>query len=69
MCADYDHNIRWFFLSRISRLYVDIIITNYCDGGYSSLNRDLVFDEDRNIKFLIRGIGKLPASELLALLE
>lgn len=69
MCADYDHNIRWFFSSKISRLYVDLIITNYGDSGYSSFNRDLVFDKDRNIKFMTHGIGKLSTSELLVLLE
>lgn len=68
-CADYDHNIRWFFSSKISRLHMDLIITNYGDGGYSSLNRDLVFDKDRNIKFFIHGIGKLSAYELLCLLK
>jgi glycosyltransferase involved in cell wall biosynthesis len=69
MCADYDHNIRWFFSSKISRLYVDLIITNYGDSGYSSSNRDLAFDNDRHIKCIKHGIGKLSINELLGLLK
>ena len=69
MCADYDHNIRWFFSSKISRLYVDLIITNYGDSGYSSSNRDLAFDKDRNIKCIKYGIGKLTTYELFGLLK
>ena len=57
--ADWDHNIRWFFSSKISKQFIDIIITNYADGGYSSLNKDLEFEKNKNRTLLIKGIGKL----------
>ena len=41
--ADWDHNIRWFFSTKISKKHANLIIANYADGGYSSLNEDLEF--------------------------
>ena len=63
--ADWDHNIRWFFSSNLSKVYIDQIIANYADGGFSSLQADEVFKRDKNFLLLSKGIGKLPIPELL----
>lgn len=63
--ADWDHNIRWFFSSKIAHKHIDIIIANYADGGFSSLNEDVAFQKDKNYKFLKLGIGKLSWYELI----
>jgi glycosyltransferase involved in cell wall biosynthesis len=63
--ADWDHNIRWFFSSSLSNTYVNQIIANYADGGFSSVNGDDVFIRDKNFLLLSKGIGKLPIPELL----
>lgn len=63
--ADWDHNIRWFFSSKISNVYLNQIIGNYADGGYSSRHIDKVFKRDKNFLLLSKGIGKLSVSELL----
>jgi len=62
--ADWDHNIRWFFSSKIKQIYSNLIIANYADGGFSSQG-DAVFEKDKNSVFLNRGIGKLPVSLLI----
>jgi glycosyltransferase involved in cell wall biosynthesis len=64
--ADWDHNIRWFFSSKISKTYVNLIIANYADGGFSSIHNDEVFTRDKNFLLLLKGIGKLSVSELLS---
>jgi glycosyltransferase involved in cell wall biosynthesis len=63
--ADWDHNIRWFFSSKISKIYTNQIIANYADGGFSSVHTDEVFRRDKNFLILSKGIGKLSVSELL----
>ncbi len=49
--ADWDHNIKWFLSPDISIKYIDLVIANYADGGYSSRNDDLVFKEFLRKKF------------------
>ncbi len=67
--ADWHHNIRWFFSSKISKQFIDVIITNYADGGYSSLNYDFVFEKDRNKLLLFKGMGKLTNKQYKAILK
>ncbi|MDR7372330.1 glycosyltransferase family 2 protein [Flavobacterium aquidurense] len=64
--ADWDHNIRWFFSSKISKMFVNQIIANYADGGYSSTHSDEVFWRDKYFLLLTKGIGKLSLSELIS---
>lgn len=64
--ADWDHNLRWFFSSKISWKYIDTVIANYADGGFSSVNGDEVFERDKIYKILWFGPGKLPTTQLLA---
>ena len=62
--ADWDHNIRWFFSSKISKIYANMVIANYADGGFSSLQADEVLRTDKYFLFLKRGKGKLSRTEL-----
>lgn len=64
--ADWDHNIRCFYSSKISNGYLNQIIANYADGGYSSLQFDEVFKKDKNFLLLSKGIGRLSVSELIS---
>ena len=60
--ADWDHNIRWFFSSKISKSYIDLIVANYADGGYSSKNIDEAFQKDRALKIFFHGLTNFPVS-------
>ena len=62
--ADWDHNIRWFFSSKISKMYADMIIANYADSGFSSMYADDIFKMDKYFLFLKKGIGKLTNTHL-----
>lgn len=63
--ADWDHNIKWFFSSRISKVYVDQIIANYADDGFSSRFEDDIFEKDKYLKLILKGFGKFPISHLI----
>ncbi|MBZ9787853.1 glycosyltransferase [Psychroflexus sp. CAK57W] len=58
--ADYDHNIKWFFDNKIKHRFENIIIANYADGGFSSVNGDPVFAKDKKRLFLKNAFGKVP---------
>ncbi|WP_299017202.1 glycosyltransferase family 2 protein [uncultured Polaribacter sp.] len=45
--ADWDHNIKWFYHSKIKHVYLNIIIANYADGGFSSTQADDTFNSDK----------------------
>lgn len=64
--ADWDHNIRWFFSSKISKIYINQIVANYADGGFSSIQIDEVFKRDKDFLLLSKGIGKLSVCELIS---
>lgn len=64
--ADWDHNIRWFFSSKVSRIHIGQTIANYADGGFSSMNNDEVFKRDKNVLLLSKGYGKLSLTELIS---
>ena len=53
--SDWDHNLRWFFSKKITNKYMDIIVAEYADGGFSSLNTDLKFFADKPFQFLRLG--------------
>ncbi len=67
--ADWDHNIRWFFNSRVSKVYTNQIIANFGEGGFSSNYVDQVFEKDKSFKIVIKGIRKLEKSELIGLVR
>ncbi len=63
--ADWDHNIRWFFSSKITNRHVNQIIANYADGGFSSINGDDIFKREKDLKLLVRGLTKFRDFQLL----
>jgi len=65
-CADWNHNISWFFSSKISKIYIDQIIANFADGGFSYTFDDKAFKSDKIFLIISKGIGKLSVSELLS---
>jgi len=65
--ADWDHNMRWFLNDNISRKYVDRVIAVYADGGFSSVNPDLMFQRDRLFRYLTYGGDSIPAVLYFAL--
>jgi glycosyltransferase involved in cell wall biosynthesis len=67
--ADWDHNIRWFFRSSIRKKYVDIVVANYADGGYSSMNFDKAFHKVRPYKCLYLGFTKLSRKSVKKLIK
>jgi glycosyltransferase involved in cell wall biosynthesis len=67
--ADWDHNIRWFFSSKISKSYTNQIIANFGEGGFSSKYEDEVFEKDKSFKIAIKGLRKLEKSELIGIIR
>ncbi len=49
--ADWDHNLKWFFNKMIKRKYVDLVIAEYMDGGYSSKTHDKSFSYLKNWRY------------------
>ncbi len=63
--ADWDHNIKWLFSSKISKAYINQIIANYADDGFSSRFEDEIFRKDKKLKLIYKGLGKIPLSQLI----
>ena len=64
VAADWDHNIKWFFNRNIKRRYIDMIIADFADGGYSWQNEDLLFEKEKNFKLLRAGFHQLSYNQL-----
>ncbi len=67
--ADWHHNIRWFYNSRIKHRYVDLTIAEYTAGGISYYNQDYKFKSLRNELFLKYGFFKIPIDTRIVLLS
>lgn len=67
--ADWDHNIRWFYSSKIVSKYVDLTFATFTHGGISSLYKDKIFERDKNFLLLSKGIGKLSFYQVIRLNE
>ena len=67
--ADWDHNIRCFYSSKIKKEYIDIIVANYADGGFSSLNFDTIFKKIRLYKCLYLGYNQLTKKTIKKLIK
>lgn len=67
--ADWDHNIRCFYSSKIKKKFVDITIANYADGGFSSRNFDEIFAKIRPYKCLYLGYNKLNKEAIKKLIK
>lgn len=64
--ADWDHNMRWFFNTEIKKKYIPLIISEYADGGFSSVNGDTIFEKDKDFKIIEYGWKSLPPESILA---
>lgn len=53
--ADWEHNMKWFLSSKINKKYIDLIVANYSDGGFSSQHGDSQFEKDKIFVFLKNG--------------
>lgn len=67
--ADWDHNIRCFYSSEIKKKFINRIVANYADGGFSSLNFDKVFEKEKKWLLLKRGFNKLPKKSILKIFK
>lgn len=65
--ADWHHNIKWFYNDDIKHRFIDLIVADYSDGGYSSHNRDQNFLDAKSEIFLKYGFFKLPTQNLIAI--
>jgi glycosyltransferase involved in cell wall biosynthesis len=65
--ADWHHNIRWFFSDRVRNTYIDIIIANYTEGGFSDQYVDTVFNRDKFKIFFKHGLFKLKTHDFIRL--
>lgn len=50
--ADWEHNLRWFFTPKLKNKYVNLIIADYADGGFSSMQNDEKFRRVKKIKLI-----------------
>lgn len=65
--ADWDHNMRWVLNRNIRRKYVDRVIADYADHGFSSVNPDPRFRRDLRYRYLTYARGELPTWKYFAL--
>ena len=66
--ADWEHNMRWLLSSKIKKVYVNHIISEYADGGFSSTHDDSVFLREKILKYLLHGKSELKVSVKIFLL-
>lgn len=67
--ADWDHNMRWFLSNNLKHKYIDIIVANYADGGFSSINNDDLFSNEKNFNYLAYSKNILPFRQKLRLMK
>ena len=58
--GDWEHNIRWFLNPQFRKKYVDVIVANYGEGGFSSRNADHQFALKKDEIFLKYGRQAIP---------
>jgi glycosyltransferase involved in cell wall biosynthesis len=54
--SDWDHNMKWILNPNIKNAYFEIDIAEYADGGFSSINGDKIFEQERIYNYLKYGI-------------
>jgi glycosyltransferase involved in cell wall biosynthesis len=62
--ADWDHNLKWFLKNRIKKKYIDIDIAEFSDGGFSSVNNDVLFVNEKELNFINYGMFSIPSKML-----
>ncbi len=58
--ADWDHNLRWFLSRKIKKKYVDMVVSNYADGGFSSVNDEPFFYKIKYWKYSVLTKKEIP---------
>jgi glycosyltransferase involved in cell wall biosynthesis len=53
--GDWEFNFRWMLSTKIKSRFIDQIIATYADGGLSSQNRDLRWEQDRLLLYVYYG--------------
>ena len=67
--ADWDHNFRWFFSKKIKKKFINLVIADYADGGFSTVYADLLFLKQKHLKFLLSAHHILPFKQKYSLLK
>ena len=49
--SDWDHNLKWFLNPVIKKKFINLIVSNYADGGFSSNRKDIAFEKDKEEKY------------------
>ena len=49
--ADWDHNFKWFLNPAIKKKFINLIVSNYADGGFSATRKDHAFEKDKAEKY------------------
>jgi glycosyltransferase involved in cell wall biosynthesis len=68
ICADWEHNMRWFLDYSINVIYIDQIIAIFSDGGLSSTSFDHYFDSQKPFIYIYHGRKTLPILTKISLL-
>jgi glycosyltransferase involved in cell wall biosynthesis len=67
--ADWHHNMQWILDPRLKKLYIDCVIADYADGGFSSTTRDAVFSREKIFTYLTNIKRQIPFAERIQLLK
>ncbi len=67
--ADYDHNFKWFLSGKIRHSFMDIIVANYADGGFSSVTGDAKFAAMKRWKYSVLTSGAINKMTKLKILR
>jgi len=57
--ADWDHNLKWFLHAGIRKKYIDLVIADYADNGFSSTNSEEIFFDKKDELFIKYGKGTI----------
>lgn len=49
--SDWDHNLKWFLNPVIKKKFINLIVSNYADGGFSSNRKDIAFEKHKEEKY------------------
>lgn len=67
--ADWDHNMRWLLSPGIQHLFINEVIANYAEGGFSSKFIDVAFEKDKMVNYLRYSKRKLALRKKLYLIK
>jgi len=67
--ADWDHNFRWFLPGSFRKKYLDLVMAEYAEGGFSNTSEDAVFKRYRVLHYLRSGKSRIPVRRRLSLVK